>query len=176
MTPDPDAIQGFLSRREGRELARLAAGRLVLEVGCWKGRSTVHLARHARGVYSIDHFRGDAWTGPAFTLPEAVQNLADHGVRDRVCLLAGCMRDLLPLLDLSGFGLAFYDAGHSCEETAWALAAISRTLPASAPVAVHDYEPGAPAWADTVRAVDEYRGRTGRRLRLVDRLAVLEAP
>lgn len=51
MVPLPD---GWLSAREADKLAELADGGVVLELGAWKGRSTVALASTARYVVSID--------------------------------------------------------------------------------------------------------------------------
>lgn len=167
-----DLPQGFLDHAEGRALSLLARGKQVLEVGCWKGRSTVCLARTARQVVTVDWFRGDRWTGPAFTLPEAVTNLDRHRIRDRVSILAGDARTLLPLLDLRAFDLAFYDGDHSHEETAWALSLLAGARIAT--IAVHDYEPGNDVYEPTVRAVHECQQATGRTLRVVRRLAILE--
>lgn len=172
--PDWRDVQGWLSESEGAELQRLAAGLTVLEVGCWKGRSTVCLAQAAARVVSVDHFAGDEYAGRAFTLPEAVETVAALDVRGCVTLVAGAFADVVPLLRLERFGLFFYDADHTYQATADALAAILGGASPSAPVAVHDYDPAQPVWADCIRAVDEAARRHGRAVRVVDRLAILE--
>ncbi len=165
-------IQGWLSEAEGGELQMLAAGKTVLEVGAWKGRSTICLASVANHVVTVDHFKGDGYTGAAFTLPDFVRTLADHDCRDRVTPIVGGQRDVLPLLCGHRFALIFYDADHTGEETQFALRWASRFPWAR--VAVHDYDPRQPQYTDAIAAVDDFARASGRALRVVDTLAVLE--
>lgn len=167
------SVEGWLSDAELTELQRLARGVDVLEIGCWKARSTVALSHVARHVWSIDTFTGDDWTGRALTLPEALQNLIDSGVRDRVSLLCGDVRDLLPVFDPFGFGLMFYDAAHDYETTAWALRLFHQRSGFCGSIAVHDYDHNS-NHAGVRRAVDEFCDRVEMAATVVDRLAVIE--
>lgn len=167
--------QGWLSDPEATELQRLAAGLTVLEIGVWKGRSTVALAAVAAHVISVDWFRGDAFTGQANTLPEAWQNLIDHHVLDRVQLCVGDFRTVIPQLRLNNVGLVFYDADHTYAATQSAFAALfAAGLTSRVPIAVHDYEPDSAVWDGVVCAVQDHCTAHGKRLRVVDRLAVIE--
>lgn len=169
-----DDVQGWLSDREADELCRMAEGHRVLEVGCWKGRSTICLAQVAGHVVSVDWFQGDAYAGRANTLPQAWQNLEAHGVRDRVSLIAGDFRVVLPLLQLGHFGLMYYDADHTYDSTSLALRLLLSGACPDTPVAVHDYDPSQPVWEGAIRATDEMAATFNRTLRVVDRLAILE--
>lgn len=171
-----DQPQGWLSAAEANELQRLAAGLTVLEIGVWKGRSTVSLAAVAAHVISVDWFRGDGFTGPANTLPECWQNLIDHQVLDRVQLCVGDFRTVIPQLKLDNVGLVFYDADHTYAATRDAFEALlAAGLTARVPIAVHDYEPDSPLWDGVVCAVQDYCTAHSKRLRVVDRLAVIES-
>jgi predicted O-methyltransferase YrrM len=70
-------VHGWLTEAEGDKLAELAADKEVVELGAWKGRSTLAMARTARHVDSYDTFAGDADTGPADTLAEFQANVGD---------------------------------------------------------------------------------------------------
>lgn len=164
-------VEGFCSPAEVAALAELARGRDVLEVGVWKGRCTIPMARVARSLVAVDHFRGDRYTGEADTLPEFLANVREHGVLDAVTVVIGPFAKALDLLALSRFGLLIYDADHDAGPTAFALDQFAAYHRAGAVVAVHDYD----YWqvrAEVDRVADEMR----RRVRVVDRLAILEEP
>lgn len=146
-----------------------AAGRDVLEIGMWKGRSTVAMAATARSVVSIDHFRGDGYTGPANTLPECWQNLIDHEVRNRLTMMVTPYAMGLPLINASRFGLIFYDADHTYEATRDAFRLLVPDMRLGSHLAVHDYEPGYPGVQLAVADVEHYFVR----MQVVDRLAIL---
>lgn len=85
-------IEGWLSDRQGRALlaAVLAtSGRgAIVEVGSWKGRSTVWLAfgarERGRRVIAVDPHRGSREDPSARTLDAFLANLASAGVADAV--------------------------------------------------------------------------------------------
>lgn len=168
----PD-LQGWLTDNEATSLRELAAGRHVLEIGVWKARATIAMAEAAWSVLSVDWFRGDAYTGPANTLPEAWANICRDQLQDTVTLIVGDFREILPRLDLADIMLAVYDADHSGEATSEALRLLLRQLNPEAVIAVHDYEPGKPDYAAAVAAIDQAARESGRRLAVVDRLAIL---
>lgn len=53
-----DLPQGWLTGDEAKALAKLAKGKAVLELGAFKGRSTVVMAEVAEYVVSVDRHRG----------------------------------------------------------------------------------------------------------------------
>lgn len=54
----PRKVVGWLTEEEGIELARLAEGKICLEIGSYCGRSTICLAQKARSVGALDTFDG----------------------------------------------------------------------------------------------------------------------
>ncbi len=131
MPVHPDAwfeIDGWLSLDEGRVLQGLAAGRDVLELGTWRGRSCIAMAATARHIVTVDSHQGDVHTGPADTW----QALCD--TMDRTGAVANVTARRMRLEDLSigalqhFFDLVFVDATHTAEaverDTRIALAAV----------------------------------------------------
>jgi predicted O-methyltransferase YrrM len=163
-------LQGFCTAVECMALLEAARDRLVLEVGCWKARSTVAMASAAQHVFAVDTFHGDSYTGEAWTLPEAYHNVKMTGMLPRVTLVAGNYFDIHPQLNLAAFDMAFYDADHDGEPTRLALETFKR-LPHHALVAVHDYEP---AYPQVVGVVDAFAREGGYEIRVVERLALLQ--
>jgi predicted O-methyltransferase YrrM len=99
---------GWLTDAEAECLARLAAGKNVLELGAWLGRSTVTLASTAEHVVSVDWHKGDESAGFGDTLPgywDAVRNL------DNVTMVVGRFEFVLPLF-APRFALTFVDGAH----------------------------------------------------------------
>ena len=86
------SIEGWLSDAQGRALYEAAAattGRgVIVEIGSWKGRSTVWLAAGARAagrrVFAVDPHRGSREDPAADTLPEFLHNIRRAGVADAV--------------------------------------------------------------------------------------------
>ncbi|MGH2453077.1 MAG: class I SAM-dependent methyltransferase [bacterium] len=87
------AIEGWLRDDEAAFLyaaARSGPGRgAIVEVGSWKGRSTVALAAGAKAagreqVHAVDPHRGSREHGPAQTFPAFTQTLRQAGVDDWV--------------------------------------------------------------------------------------------
>lgn len=98
-------------------LTEKAKGLTVLEVGAFKGASTVALARSARLVVSVDTHVGDAYHWGE-TFQEFSRNMAEHGVGAKVIPVIGPSQEVLWLLDRKAFGLVFIDGDHSFD-TVW---------------------------------------------------------
>lgn len=184
----PGGIPGWLTHAEGRELARLAAGKRVLEVGSYAGLSTVCLARTAERVMCVDTFDGRGTAHPADTLSMFKRNLERYGVADQVEWIRATLAEAIKLrvidiargesdlfLDrVTPFDLIFIDGDHS---EAAVRADIEAALPLLAPgglIAFHDYrnhlDPG------VGHAVDALIGRGGNLVSLTDSLAVVSPP
>ncbi len=129
-------VCGWLTAEEALELASLAAGKVVLEIGTYCGKSALAMAKAARKVYCLDHFRGDSRVDGAGSRDEAFRNFDGHW--DKIVVLAGSQEDVLPRLDLSGFDMVFYDADHSFESTVAGVDLLER-LPSGATVVFHNY-------------------------------------
>jgi predicted O-methyltransferase YrrM len=132
----PADIDSAVTEDECRKLAELAEGKTVLELGAWKGRSTVAMAQTARRVFSVDWHQGDDHAGEGWTLREYIQNLTRYGVWDRVVPIIGRFEDVLPRL-VKGFDLTFIDGLHTTE------AAVSDLnwagIVTDGRIAMHDY-------------------------------------
>jgi predicted O-methyltransferase YrrM len=81
-------IDGYMDPVDLRWLADMAAGGLVIEIGCWKGKSTKALTT-AKQVYTIDNFIGPTgFTGdPKEAIKEFYRNLSGELSSRQVTLL-----------------------------------------------------------------------------------------
>lgn len=177
-------IEGWTTDAEAAELARLAAGKRVLEVGAYKGFGTVLMAQAGATVWALDWHRGDSGGDPALgardTLCAWWTNVRRHHVEDQVVGLVGLAYRILPRLVPAGFELALIDGDHSYESV-MADAILCRDLVVPGGVlAFHDYDPR--TWPEVVRAVDDFRSQLVKRghrradhgWRVVGTLAILE--
>lgn len=99
---------GWLPENEAAELQRLAKGKTVLELGAWKGRSTVALSQVARYVVSVDRHQGIEEVGGEDSLPDylaAVRSLPN------VAIVVADFSGFCPLL-CDYFDLVFIDGDH----------------------------------------------------------------
>ncbi|NIS72274.1 MAG: hypothetical protein GTO12_26100 [Proteobacteria bacterium] len=85
---DSQKVEGFLTGIQAKILYELAkeSKHTIVEIGAYKGRSTIALAKgaiagHQSIVYSIDHHCGSEEHGPdTWTWPEYLKNLDEAGV------------------------------------------------------------------------------------------------
>jgi predicted O-methyltransferase YrrM len=157
-------VPGWLTVNEGYWLSRLAravpAGGLIVEVGCWKGRSTVALAtgmRQARLVV-VDHFQGSDEEEHRHDpdLPRLREvfeaNLRRAGVRERVEIVQAFSLVAARRWD-EPINLLFLDAAHDYESVRDDLAAWWPLIKPGGMMVIHDY--GQPNFPGVQRAVDE---------------------
>lgn len=97
---------GWLTIEEAEQLALLAQGKTVLELGAWKGRSTVLLAGSAKQVVSIDRHNGIPGHG-GDSLDEYLGNVRDLA---NVSVVIADFQSVVPLL--GHFDLAYIDGDH----------------------------------------------------------------
>jgi hypothetical protein len=168
----PSDAAGWLTEAEGAELARLAEGKDVLEVGSYCGRSTICLAQTARTVAAVDTFdgRGTAQGGETRRLFE--RNLKRYGVEAKVTAHVGesatVLRHLPPIYDL-----VFIDGSHDKESVATDAALATACLRPGGLLAFHDYGGNDFGVTD---AVDEFVGGGAEILGRVGTLAVVRPP
>jgi len=169
----PD-VDGWLTDSEGQALARLAAGKSVLEIGSYKGRSTIWMARTARHVTAVDTFDGaGTWARGQDTFATCAGNLDRHGVADRVTLHRGVSWEVLPGLPRA-FDLVFVDGSHEYEAVRADAARARDVLLPGGLLCFHDYnslaDPG------VTRAVNGLLASGGELLEVVGSLAVVRPP
>jgi MMP 1-O-methyltransferase len=127
---------GFMPRPEGEALyeAGLAGATRgsLLEIGSYRGKSTIYLGAAARAgasvLFSIDHHRGseehqpgeeyhetdvyDDERGRIDTLPSFLRTIGEAGLADVVAPLVGASEDIAARWT-EPLGLVFIDGGHS---------------------------------------------------------------
>jgi hypothetical protein len=126
---------GWLSAAEADELRRLAAGKVVLELGAWKGRSTCAMAETAELVVSVDrhkpfeHFGEWTWED---SLPDYLA--AVRGLENVVAVIGEF--SVAKMFGEQLFGLVFVDGLHDFANVTADLE-IARCF--NCPIALHDY-------------------------------------
>jgi predicted O-methyltransferase YrrM len=152
---------------EGSVLANLSAGKRVMEIGSYCGRSTICIARLAQSVLAVDYFDGRSTPQPGDTRAEFLSNLARYGVSDKVSTAH-------PEAKIDGpFDLVFIDGNHDRE---FVEADISKALAAISPNALlvfHDYET---SHAGVTEAVNQLLANGGELVSRHDSLAVVRPP
>jgi predicted O-methyltransferase YrrM len=129
-------INTSLTAAETAELQRLAAGKRVLEVGSAYGYSTVALALVATRVTAVDPH---TWLD---SLPTLERNLAAAGVANKVTIIRGDSRAVLPRLALAGpmFDLVWIDGDHSADVVASDIEWAVKLLNPGGILALHDLD------------------------------------
>lgn len=168
-------IPGWLTECEAEKLAQLAAGRRVLEIGSYCGRSSVVMARTALHVDCVDPFDGRTIDG-VHTLDEFQRNIERHGVASRVTAHVGTTAECVPQLGV--FNLVFIDGDHSYEAVMQDAAHALAHLHPDGLLAFHDYRvyigEHDGGWDSGVtRAVGELRSRGYKLIAQAGTLAVL---
>lgn len=175
----PGDVPGWLLESEGRALASLAAGKQVLEIGSYCGRSTICMAQTARGVYAVDTFDSRATGEVHETYQAFVANLNRYGLSDRVAAHRGLAADVVPgLATVGGFDLAFIDGAHDYASVRQDADLARSVLKPDGLLAFHDYRtaPGAVdgRWDPGVtRCVDELVGAGAENVGCYGTVAVL---
>lgn len=162
-------IQGWMSPQELEWLAQAASRkRAIVEVGCWKGRSTKVLAKHTQGrVYAVDHWEGCAndngetrnevaARGSEALFEEFKRNLAPEIGADRVIPLR-CESGKAPpmleeLIGVSKVDFLFIDADHDYHSVKRDILNFRPLLRGGGLLSGHDYSDD---WPGVKKAVDE---------------------
>ena len=160
-------IDGWLSDGEGELLYELAkgvpSGQAIVELGSWKGKSTVWLAKGTEAgqrnkVYSIDPHSGSkahVSEGEMNTYTAFLTNLTKAGVQATVVPLV-TTSDKAARRWREGVGLLWVDASHEYEDVKHDFLAWKHHLLPGAVVALHDCDKPGPA-----QVVEEYLNHSG---------------
>lgn len=132
-------IESSVSEAEGQRLRSLALDATVLEIGSWRGFSTVTMATVASVVHAVDHHLGDAHAGHDESLRFLIDNLDRYDVRGSVVVHVGSSEQVLPLFRPDSFDLAFIDAFHETDAVALDAALVLPLVRSGGRVAFHDY-------------------------------------
>lgn len=108
-----DLPDGWLNGADQRELQVLAFDKTVLELGAWKGRSTVVLAGVASYVISVDRHEGIP-TPPCQECGESSLPAYLDAVRElpNVAIVVAHFEAFVPMLAARRFDLVFIDGDH----------------------------------------------------------------
>ncbi len=149
-------INGWLSDSEGELLYKLAedvpSGQAIVEIGSWKGKSTVWLAKGTEAgqrnkVYAIDPHQGSRAhisEGEDNTYAVFLTNLSKAGVRDIVVPLVTTSDEAAKWWQGS-VGLLWLDGSHKYENVKRDLFLWKQYLVNGARVALHDCDQPGPA-------------------------------
>lgn len=107
-----DLPSGWLSKGEAARLAKEVTGCRVLELGSYKGRSTVVMAETADQVICVDTFEGTGEAGGVDTLGAFLTNTAPYPHVIPIVGLTGHIQDLFAD---KVFDVVFVDAEHTFE-------------------------------------------------------------
>ena len=155
-------IEGWLSNAEGELLYLLAkevpSGQAIVELGSWKGKSTVWLDKGAQSgqgntVYSIDPHRGSEThvsEGEEDTYGRFLNNPTKAGVKEIVVPLVAASHQVAKGWQKE-VGLLWIDASHRYEGVKRDFLSWKPHLASAAVVVFHDCNQPGPA-----RVVDEY--------------------
>jgi predicted O-methyltransferase YrrM len=171
----PVDVESALTHDECVALAELADGKTTLELGAWRGRSTICMAQTARQLVSVDWHYGDAHAGNLPTLGDYWANLHRYGLANRVVTVVGRFEQALPLLAAEAFEFVFLDGFHSYEQVRADIELLRPLAHRDATLAFHDYlgagsSHGGPGFG-VIQAVQETFGTPDR---LVDTLAIFD--
>jgi len=139
----------------------------ILEVGCWKGRSSRSLADNSTGhLFFVDHFSGPKDIenysvdfadvinlGPEYILNQFMNNMSGHHERMTVINKLSTesyhklLEDYGPIFDF-----IFLDAGHDYDSIKEDIQNYRNLLSVDGLLSGHDYSP---AWPGVQRAVNE---------------------
>lgn len=176
LPPEPDGfefpvdVEGWYLASEARELARLAKGRRVLEIGSYCGLSTIVLARVAECVTSVDTHDGRGTPEPKYTLPILHRNLARYGLLHSVQTYVGGVECFHYLAPRPVFDLVHVDGAHDEESVTRDLVHALGLLAPGGLIACHDY---GGEHRGVTAAVDRLIQSGAKLVSLTDSLAVL---
>lgn len=133
-----NGVRGWLKESEAKELAELAKGKTVLEIGSWCGRSAIAMAATAYRVYAIDWHRGDPIIGFDETLSEFWTNIRKAGAGNVIPLVGRTQQ--MDILGESWADVVFVDGDHHEESVLADLELARRCLKPGGTIAMHDWD------------------------------------
>jgi len=155
-----DGIDGWTSREELEWLSQAAkSARSIVEIGCWKGRSTKVLLEASDGfVHAIDHFKGtdktgDFWSGVMAKEQDVYsqfQKNVGHYPNLRVHKMSST--DASMFFQDGELDMVFIDGDHTYKGVKEDIATWLPKVKKGGVICGHDYTSG---WDGVIKAVDE---------------------
>lgn len=161
---------GWLTASEGQALSRLARDGKVLEIGSYKGRSTVWMAGTAILVDAVDTFDGRGTPNPGDCLPEFKRNIIKAGMDKAVRWHQGTSAAMVPGLS-DEYDMAFIDGDHAVHAVRDDARMAAEKLTRDGLLAFHDYD--SPKDPGVTEAVNELLADGWEMAERVDSLAIL---
>ena len=129
-----DAIDGWLFRDEAEQLYRLCDGPWI-EIGSWKGKSTIVLAQRHEG-WAVDWFQGSPeHPDGTDTFRDFLENTYRYG--DKIHVVAGRFEDVVDKTP-DEVQLIFFDAAHEYEPTKQAFDLYAHKVRSGGYIIFHD--------------------------------------
>jgi predicted O-methyltransferase YrrM len=144
---DVDSIEGILSKKEQKllhELAQRSRGNIV-EIGSWKGLSTVCLAlglEKGYKVYAIDPHKGSAlhkMKGNKNSYKEFMNNIIKLNVQDLVIPMVMTSKKAFESWDKGEIDLLWIDGNHEYEYVKYDVENWTKLLNENGILAMHDF-------------------------------------
>lgn len=165
-------LEGLISEAVGVRLMELAAtvpsGQAIVEVGCYKGKSTSYLAAGAMEGLGARVYAVDPWTLPGnangrfgFNEPNThrafIRQVMEAGVDSQITVIRGYSVAAAKAWKYGPIGLLYIDGSHLEKDVRADWLAWSRYLAPGATVAFDDYD--TPRNPGVKAAVDRIEGR-----------------
>lgn len=157
-----DGIEGYLHPDEPVFLAGLAAqvpsGQVIVEIGSFRGRSTISLAYGAPDgviVYAVDPHEEHEVSGLLFGMADNqafLSNVSRAGMGHKIRVVNLPSLDALAIKTRNAIGLIFIDGAHEYRAVKADVLVWGNALEIGGVLALHD---STGTWADPTQAADE---------------------
>ena len=156
-------VPGHVYDEECRLLQKLAAGKIVLDIGTHYGRSAVAMAGTALRVDTVDNYQGDVQINPP-VMAETLTKIASSGLDDKIEIHRADFMEFLEAscAALNDYGMIFYDGPHLPPVYEKHFLDFVSEFGYRGIIAIHDYKHWDNTMAYVVEAVDDFEKKTGR--------------
>jgi predicted O-methyltransferase YrrM len=156
-------ISGFLHDDEAYHLKRESYDKMVLEIGCFYGKSTVCMAEGAKKVVTVDTFTvsGNGAEQTKELNKEVYASFLDNCFGyPNILLRKGRSIDVVPPLTSEWFDLVFIDASHDRDSVLEDIRLCWPKLKDGGDMFFHDYGPK--GWPGVTQALHDFRSINSR--------------
>ncbi len=173
-------VEGWLSKKEGDALYKLAseAGGVIVEIGSYKGKSTIQLALGSKNgcrekIYAVDPHTGSQEhqkKGQVWTFDEFIRNISNARVDDIIEPLVMTSQQAVSRFEDNSISLIFIDGSHEYEDVKNDFFSWYPKIKEGGIMAFHD----SLAWQGVKKVVKEniYKSRNFKNTRLVESITI----